>query len=649
MKPSEQVRVLLVEDDPGEATLVRIILETTNEPRFDLTHATSLHQAIDCVKESSADVILLDLSLPDSRGIKTFERMREAAPDSPIIILTGLDDQKTIRQAMQLGAQDYLVKDATLEHILARVIHHSIMRMAGINERERIYSQLVKANEQIAQDRQSLRSIIWGTGAGTWEWNVQTGETRFNDRWAEIIGYSLEEISPVSIETWLRFAHPEDLKKSEEALNRHFSGEVDHYKCEARMCHKDGRWIWVLDRGRVVSRSADGQVLWMSGTHIEISERKQAEEEIRALTSFQAAILENIPVGIVVAKPDRTVTHVNNAFAQLFQAEAKDIIGKSSKTLFFDEDQFHKIGSTVYPHVLGGKTFTEDTRVRRKDGEEIWVHVQTRLIDQAMPEQGIVFSVTDITERREFEAWLTDYNAELERRVVTRTEDLRQMAIALTLAEERERRAIAADLHDELGQELHIARIKLDSIENGLAGNVLVQVPLNDLKRHLAHSSAMVRSLTSQLSPPALKDLGLVPALSWLVEELKRVYGLNIRLVNEGGELKLSMAQSTILFRAIRELLLNVFKHAQVDEAKLYLSLESDGLSITVEDSGVGMSHAYTDTTQGGRFGLSNIRERMTFLGGSFNVQSQHGKGTTVTLFLPLDQNPVRNVETDNR
>ena len=121
-----------------------------------------------------------------------------------------------------------------------------------ITEREHYERMLKDANRKLAEERQRLDEIIWGTSAGTWEWNVQTGETRFNERWAEIIGYTLDELGPVSIDTWLAYCHPEDLEKSDAALQSTFRGETDHYQCECRMRHKDGSWVWVLDRGKVV-------------------------------------------------------------------------------------------------------------------------------------------------------------------------------------------------------------------------------------------------------------------------------------------------------------------------------------------------------------------------------------------------------------
>lgn len=131
----------------------------------------------------------------------------------------------------------------------------------------------------LAIEKQRLASIIEGTNIGTWEWNIQTGETIFNERWAGILGYTLDEISPVSIETWMKFAHPDDLVKSGELLEKHFQGELSYYEFESRMRHKNNDWIWVLDRGKVHAWDKDGKPLLMSGTHKDITERKRTEAE----------------------------------------------------------------------------------------------------------------------------------------------------------------------------------------------------------------------------------------------------------------------------------------------------------------------------------------------------------------------------------
>ena len=141
-------------------------------------------------------------------------------------------------------------------------------------------SEMKKTEEFIAQQKERLQNIIEGTNVGTWEWNIQTGETIFNDKWAQIIGYALEEISPTTIETWMKFANADDLKASEESLNDCISGKSEFYEAKCRMKHRDGSEIWVYDRGKVSKWDKDGNALVMSGTHTNIDSEVKAQEEL---------------------------------------------------------------------------------------------------------------------------------------------------------------------------------------------------------------------------------------------------------------------------------------------------------------------------------------------------------------------------------
>jgi PAS domain S-box-containing protein len=147
----------------------------------------------------------------------------------------------------------------------------------------------VAAKLALEEERERLAGIIRGTNAGTWEWNVQTGATVFNERWAELVGYTLAELAPISIETWRRLLHPEDVADSARRLQAHFDGESDAYECDCRMRHKNGSWVWVHDRGRVVSHTADGKPMLMRGTHLDINERKVREAREQASATRKAA------------------------------------------------------------------------------------------------------------------------------------------------------------------------------------------------------------------------------------------------------------------------------------------------------------------------------------------------------------------------
>ncbi len=140
-----------------------------------------------------------------------------------------------------------------------------------------------KQAEQALLDKHwRMEGIIEGARVGTWEWDVQTGETVFNEIWAQLIGYTLAELAPVSIKTWKAHTHPDDLKYATKLLERHFFSELPYYDCEVRMRHKDGHWVWIHDRGSVITRTPDGKPLMMFGTHIDISARKRAEEALKS-------------------------------------------------------------------------------------------------------------------------------------------------------------------------------------------------------------------------------------------------------------------------------------------------------------------------------------------------------------------------------
>lgn len=150
-------------------------------------------------------------------------------------------------------------------------------------------------SERYRAQTDRLSEVLWGTNAGTWEWSIATGETILNDRCAEIIGYTLAELAPLNIHTWMQRTHPDDLKASSELVARCFSRDVTDYKCEARMRHKNGNWVWVLSRGRVVEWTPDGKPLRMAGTLADIGERKHVEAGLRASEKRFHDLFENSP------------------------------------------------------------------------------------------------------------------------------------------------------------------------------------------------------------------------------------------------------------------------------------------------------------------------------------------------------------------
>ncbi|MGE3334503.1 MAG: HD domain-containing phosphohydrolase [Rhodospirillaceae bacterium] len=188
---------------------------------------------------------------------------------------------------------------------LSAVFVH-ILQRADARRKHTISNRLRRAEYDLFTERRRLEEILTGTRAGTWEWNVRTGETVFNERWAEIIGYTLKELEPISIKTWISLTHPDDLAASDAALKKHFAQEIDYYECEARMRHKNGEWVWVADRGKVVEWTPDEKPVRLAGTHLDITAQKRDEIKLANLLKMRDAVM-NCHAAILRHRDEQTL------------------------------------------------------------------------------------------------------------------------------------------------------------------------------------------------------------------------------------------------------------------------------------------------------------------------------------------------------
>jgi signal transduction histidine kinase len=228
-------------------------------------------------------------------------------------------------------------------------------------------------------------------------------------------------------------------------------------------------------------------------------------------------------------------------------------------------------------------------------------------------------------------------NESLEQKVRERTVQLRALTVELSLAEERERRSLAQDLHDDLGQVLAIIKHKLTALHGRERGAGL-PIELKAIEDLIDQANKSMRTLAFQLSPPVLHTLGLIPALEWLTEDMERVYALKVRLSDDGAPKPLDEPSRTTLFRAVRELLINVAKHAGTGTAEVTSLRSGSRLTLAVNDDGGGFDYqkALQAAPGTGGLGLVSLRERIEFIGGEMHVDSRPNDGTTITLIAPL-------------
>ncbi|MCZ4303295.1 diguanylate cyclase [Zoogloeaceae bacterium G21618-S1] len=199
----------------------------------------------------------------------------------------------------------------------------NISRRKGLEQERQALARVV------TEERQRLFDILWGTGAGTWEWALETGAVRVNNHWAGLVGRAPAEVAGLTEAQLRDFIHPDDLARVLAARQQHLDGESPAYECEMRVREGGDGWIWVMDRGRVVARDERGNPLRMAGTWLEITGKKQYEDKLR----LAASVFTHAREAIMITGVDGTIVEVNDAFCRITGFDRDDVIGKTPKVL----------------------------------------------------------------------------------------------------------------------------------------------------------------------------------------------------------------------------------------------------------------------------------------------------------------------------
>lgn len=274
-------------------------------------------------------------------------------------------------------------------------------------------------------------------------------------------------------------------------------------------------------------------------------------------------------------------------------------------------------------HVLSGETVNFVSTV----SEGFFDNRLVPFRDAAGKIIGAIGVAIDITERKRAEEKLQLYQKEL-----------RSLASQLSLTEERERRVIATDLHDNIGQLLAISKIKLGKLKE-LSDDGEAVRQTDEIRGLIEQAIDYTRSLTFELSSPILYELGLEPAVEWLAEQFRAKYDLSVVFESDGLTVPLDTERSVLIFKAVRELLLNTVKHARAQQAIITVSGSGEVMKVTVEDDGAGFVYAPPEAANDGAiksFGLFSVRESLRHAGGRLDIKSAPGHGTKVTLEVPV-------------
>ncbi len=368
-------------------------------------------------------------------------------------------------------------------------------------------------------------------------------------------------------------------------------------------------------------------------------ELRHSQHELEISRGRYLSLYDLAPIGYLTINEHGLVLETNFKAAALFGVTRNNLLKQSLSNFIFSEDQdsFYLLRKRL---IKSATTQCLDFRLKQADESVLWVHLQ------ATPVQNREYLVTleDITERKQADDALKQTHAELEKRVLERTTDLQRaneqmqrVSFELVWAEERERERIAGELHDHVGQSLLLAKMKLDALSDGNLPDSLRDYA-EQARSLLEKSIHDIRSLTFRMRPPILDTAGIETALEWLCSSLNNDYNMQIRFTADNKPKPLSPEIRYSLYQAVKELLLNVVKHA--DTKQVELSIKTDGLNavLQVADNGVGFDQpdAHLKHIKNGSYGLYNVRQRVEQMCGSFTITSSPGIGTHVTLIVPL-------------
>lgn len=329
-------------------------------------------------------------------------------------------------------------------------------------------------------------------------------------------------------------------------------------------------------------------------------------------------------------------TYVSPVIEKMLLVKPNDIIGEKSYLELFqlEVDKWKK--SIIETSFTNNSSFNDcEIEIKVRNKNKIWLSVSGfSVFDKNGKFYGFRGVSYDITKRKQAEIALKKSLKQIK----NYQKKLKNLNTELTLAEEKERRRIAENLHDSLGQTLSLAFIKLSSIVNEDYSPHVKKV-INETSEMLNKAISESRTLTYDLSPPILYELGLIPAFKWKLEQIQEKHGIETKLTGEDSKIDIRKEFNIFLYRVVVELLNNALKHARANLIELKLRKEKKFYYITVQDDGVGFKNQLSKkATMKGGFGLLSITERLDNIKGQLEIESDVGKGTKATVIIPITE-----------
>ncbi len=468
-----------------------------------------------------------------------------------------------------------------------------------------------QAEAELRNREGQLTSVLEGTGAGIWDWDVSAGLVHIDRRTAAMLGQNPENLSSCTLDAWFQLKHPEDSMKSMDALQAHLRGESDQYSYESRMLHTSGRWIWILARGRVVERTAEGSPLRMFGIHLDISDQKRTEIALRENEERYRTIVENSGEGIAFVDAQENFIFANPAAEKVFGLPAGTIIGKNLSQLL-SEDQFKLV---------------KDETSRRSQGESSIYELE---ILRPNGERRII-SVTAVPQKDALRGFVGTYGVF---RDITGQKQTDEKIKALLAEKELILKEVHHRIKNNMGTIASLLNLQADSISDPSAKNALV-----DSVHRIQSMIVLYENLFQSM------EINAVDAREYLETLARSIidnfpHAPSVRLVCEIQPFALEARILQPLGIIINELLTNAMKYAFKGRSAGTICIKADRagnrVSLELRDDGNTLP-ASIDFKKSTGFGLMLVASLTDQLHGNIRIERNEGTG----IILEFDADPV--------
>ncbi|MGZ0655329.1 PAS domain S-box protein [Coraliomargarita sp. W4R72] len=519
---------------------------------------------------------------------------------------------------------------------------------------KRLKNRLNTLSESIAQNKEEEyvrnQSIIEGTEVGTWDWNLQTGKLVLNERWAGILGYTLDELKPIGLSMWERTVHPDDKEPAEIMRQQHLSGESKYYDAQFRQRHKNGEWRWINARGKVVEWTPEGEPQRMSGTHMDITVQKHAELALSESKRMLRHVMDTIPARVFWKDNNCIFLGGNKLLAEdLGLKSSNELVGKTDFDFFSQEEAIRFQEDDQQVMCTGTSKIDYEEPQKRPDGQISWLLTsKVPLRNQNGTTIGILGTYEDITQRKQTELELIQAKEEAEAASKAKSEFLAVMS---------------HEMRTPLNPILGFADILLEGCTTEPEKTYL-QTIITSGHRQLSLIDDILHymRIISDRVEPSIESFNLIDFCKTILDELQpSARDLKLQLINasqEGHTIPASLLVESdmhMLRRILENLLNNSIKYTHAGSVTLSLSMEPSSptpiFHFAVVDTGIGIEEAkqqhlfdpfsqvdasYTRKHEGIGLGLAICKKLIHLLDGKIRIQSSLGKGSTFTISLPL-------------